>query len=173
MDDRQAWSKAGEGRWQRTLADGTIATLRVDHWEALLGPSDDLGYWSCGENDLGIAVPTRDEAVAYVRSALEGWQRDLGFEPDGIAWDQASDGHPVAGVTNARPAPGEDAVEYLACVAPVLELDVTWTEPDGATRMKTVPLNATLDARTRFSTSVEWGMREADGILDERDEPER
>ena len=173
MDDRQAWSKAGEGRWRKELADGTIATLRVDHWEALLGPSDDLGYWSRGENDLGIEAASRDEAVAYVSSALADWQHGLGLEPGDIDWAQAPSGEPVSGTCVASDAPGSDGEAHLACVAPMFDLVEEWVGDGGTPCESVTPMDAGLDARTRFTTGAEWAMREADAIFAARLFPER
>ena len=98
MASHDGWQRTVGGDWTREIGNGVKATVRIDHWEALLGEDDDLGYWSCGENDVGMEFSSRAEAESYLQALLEDWAMESGDEFDSIEWGRYLSGESVRGV---------------------------------------------------------------------------
>ena len=159
MASHDGWQRTVGGDWTREIGNGVKATVRIDHWEALLGEDDDLGYWSCGGNDVGMEFSSRAEAESYLQALLEDWAMESGDEFDSIEWGRYLSGESVRGV-----ACGETGW-YVGSVAPILELDTKWVDAAGYEREHTVPLNGDLPAKDKFSYGVKRGLEDAEKLL--------
>ena len=122
--------------------------------------------------DLDPEMKGLTEGEFFGAAALAAME-DAGLEPRDIDWAHAPSGEPVSGTCVASDAPGADGEAHLACVAPMIDLVEEWVGDDGTPCESVTPMDAGLDARTRFTTGAEWAMREADAIFAARLSPER